>query len=297
MKKLIYICVILIIANISFAQNDGAANTGLTFLKDGVGARALSLGNAYSMLATDAFGVFYNPALMNYGESNVSLSHNISMIDYTATSAAVKYKFGKFGIGLGLLRSGVSDIEVRTTPGEPLDKFDSQNLSVNLAFSYQIYDYISVGFAPKLLYEKIYTDEASGYGFDIGTSYIKNNLNVSFVVANLGSMNEMNAERTKLPSLVRFGGAYNYQMKNFDILFALEGNKVLDGGKFHIHSGIEAGYKNFLFLRAGLMTGYETKNFTAGLGLKYKGINFDYCFIPYSDALGTGNTFTLGYNF
>ena len=91
--------------------------------------------------------------------------------------------------------------------------------------------------------------------------------------------------------------AYNYKLKNFDVLFALEGNKVLDGGKFHIHTGIEAGYKSFVFFRAGFMTGYETKNFTAGIGLKYKGINFDYCFIPYSDALGTGNAFTLGYNF
>jgi hypothetical protein len=297
MKKLIFIFTILILANISFAQNDGPANTGLSFLKDGAGARALAMGNAYSMLASDALGVFYNPALMNCGDNNVSLSHNISMIDYTTTAAAVKYRFGKFGIGLGLLKSGVSDIEVRTTPGAVLDKFDSQNLSVNLAMSYQIYKNISFGVTPKLLYEKIYTDEASGFGFDIGTSYIQENINFSFVIANLGSMNEMNVERTKLPSLVRFGGAYNYKMKNFDLLFALEGNKVLDGGIFHIHSGIEAGYKNFLFLRAGFMSGYETKNFTAGLGLRYKGIMLDYSFIPYSDALGTGNTFTLGYNF
>lgn len=297
MKKLIFIFIILLISNLSFSQNDGSANTGLSFLKDGVGARGLAMGNAYSMLATDALGIFYNPALMNYGGNNVTLAHNISMIDYTASAVGVKYRFGKFGIGLGLLRSGVNDIEVRTTPGALIDKFDSQNLSINLSMSYQIYENISIGVTPKLLYEKIYTDEASGFGLDIGTSYIKNNINFSFVVANIGSMNEMNVDETKLPTLVRFGGAYDYKMKNFNLIFALEGNKVLDGGKLHIHSGIEAGYKNFVFLRAGYMSAYETKNFTAGIGLKYNGLQFDYCFIPYSDALGTGNTFTLGYNF
>ncbi len=45
-----------------FAQNDGAGNTGLAFLKFGVGARAVSMGEAYSSISEDATAYIYNPA-------------------------------------------------------------------------------------------------------------------------------------------------------------------------------------------------------------------------------------------
>jgi hypothetical protein len=294
---IIIISIFIFSAVQSFAQNDGSANTGLSFLKSGTGARSQAMGEAYSSISDDAISILYNPALVNSGKSNVSISHNISMVDYKATFVGTKFIFGKFGIGAGLIRTGVDDIEVRMVPGAPLEKFDSQNLSLNVTAAYQLYENFSVGITSKLLYEKIYIDEASGIGFDFGTSYKKDNLALSFVVANIGSMNELKDASTKLPTLVRFGGGYFYPVKDFNFVFAAEGFKVIDGGKFHIHSGIEAGYRNFLYIRAGYMTNYENKGFSAGLGFKYKGLNIDYAFIPYSNAFGTGNTFSIGYDF
>lgn len=295
-KIILFITIILIAAN-SFAQNDGSANTGLSFLKTGTGARSNAMGEAYSSISDDATSILYNPALMNSGTGNVTLSHNISLIDYKSTFAGTKFIFGKFGVGVGLIRTGVDDIEVRLVPGAPVEKFNSQNLSLNVSAAYQFYENFSVGVTSKLLYEKIYADEASGLGFDIGTAYRKNNLALSFVVANIGSMNELKDVSTKLPTLVRFGGGYIYPVKDFKFIFAAEGFKVLDGGLFHIHSGIEAGYKDFVFLRAGYQTNYENKGISAGIGFSYKGLNIDYAFIPYTNSFGTGNTFTIGYNF
>ncbi|MBN1632966.1 MAG: PorV/PorQ family protein [Ignavibacteria bacterium] len=288
---------IILFATDSSAQNDGSANTGLSFLKTGTGAKSMAMGEAYSSISDDAVSMLYNPALVNRGKSNVTLSHNISMIDYKASFVGSKFIFGKFGVGIGLIRTGVDDIEVRLVPGAPLEKFNSQNLSLNFSAAYQIYENFSVGITSKLLYEKIYIDEASGVGFDFGTLYRKENLALSFVVANIGSVNELKDVSTKLPTLVRFGGGYFYPLKDFNFIFAAEGFKVLDGGKFHIHTGIEAGYKDFIFLRAGYMTNYENKSLSAGLGFRYKGLTIDYGFIPYSNSFGTGNTFSLGYNF
>ena len=293
---ILFITIILFSA-VSYAQNDGSANTGLSFLKSGTGARSQAMGEAYSSVSDDAVSILYNPALINSGKSNVTISHNISMLDYKATFVGTKFLFGKFGIGVGLIRTGVDDIEVRMVPGAPLEKFDSQNFSLSVTAAYQLYENFSVGVNSKLLYEKIYVDEASGVGFDFGTSYKKDNLALSFVVANIGSMNELKDVSTKLPTLVRFGGGYFYPVKDFKFVFAAEGLKVIDGGKFHIHTGIEAGYRDFLFLRAGYMTNYENKGISAGLGFKYKGLNIDYAFIPYSNTFGTGNTFTIGYDF
>ncbi len=297
MKKIILIYILVLLPIIVSAQNEGSANTGLAFLKTGISARAIAMGDAYSSISEDATSILYNPALINLGENNVTISHNISLVDFTSSFMGTKFVFNKFGIGVGVLRAGVDDIEVRTGPGSPLEKFNSQDITINFGISYNVYENISVGLASKFIYEKIYVDDASGFGFDIGTIYKKDMFSFSFVLANIGSMNEMRSARIKLPTLARFGGSYKYSHKDFNFIGAIEGFKVLEGGKFHIHSGLEAGYKETFFIRVGFQTNYENKNFSAGLGIKYKGIVLDYAFIPYSHSFGTGNTFSIGYNF
>jgi hypothetical protein len=65
----------------------------------------------------------------------------------------------------------------------------------------------------------------------------------------------------------------------------------------HINSGIDIGFKNIIFLRAGYQTNYENKNFTSGVGIKYKNFTLDYAFIPQTSGFGTTNAFSLGFNF
>lgn len=299
MKKYFLLALVLIFSVSAYAQNDGSANTGLAFLKLGVGARSMAMGDAYSSVSDDGTAVIYNPARLNAGmDNNLTVMYNSAMQDLTNNFIGAKVKFNKLGIGFGLLKTSVSDIEVRTIPGAAIDKFDAQNLSMNVSLCYELYKNLSVGVTSKLIYEKIYIDEASGVGFDIGTNYIKDDLSVSFVLSNLGSFNALKDASTKLPTAVRFGGAYSFKKKsNLNLLFALEGYKVLDGGKFHINSGAEIGYKDLLFIRLGYQTAYENKGFTTGVGFKYKGILLDYAFIPYSDSFGTSNTLSLGFNF
>ena len=42
-----------------------AGETGLSFLKLGVGGRALGMGEAYSAVAADPTAMYYNPAAMS----------------------------------------------------------------------------------------------------------------------------------------------------------------------------------------------------------------------------------------
>jgi hypothetical protein len=297
MKK--YFLIVLLILSIkTFAQNDGAANTGFSFLKLGVGARALAMGDAYSSICDDGTAVIYNPARLNSGNSNnVTLMYNSAMQDLTNNYIGAKLKFNKFGIGVGLFKTNVAGIEIRTIPGAPIDKFDAQNLSLNVSMCYEIYKDLSIGVTSKMLYEKIYIDESSGVGFDIGTNYVKDNMSLSFVLSNLGSVNELKDVSTKLPTAVRFGGAYTFKKNNLNFILALEGFKVLDGGNLHVNSGGEISYKDLLFIRLGYQTAYENKGFTTGIGFRYKSIILDYAFIPYSDSFGTSNTISLGFNF
>lgn len=281
------------------AQNDGTANTGLSFLKFGVGARAIAMGDAYSSIAEDATAFIYNPARLNFGQrSNLSLMHNQSVQDMKTDFVAIKFPLSKrISMGIGFFTTSIDDIEVRTIPGASTEKFDARNLSTGISFGYTINPNLSIGITGKFLFEKIYVDEASGLGFDFGTNYTKDNYSLAFVVANIGSVNELKSVSTKLPTLVRFGGSYKFTNNKFGFNFGADGMKVLDGGKFHIHAGGEAGYNNTVFLRLGYQTDYDNRGITTGLGFKYKSLNVDYAFVPYKSEFGSSNSFSLGINF
>lgn len=298
MFRKIILIVFLLISGYSYSQNDGAGNTGLSFLKTGVGAREISMGEAVSSITDDGTAVYYNPArLFSGAKNNVTLMHNASVADFTVDYIGAKVSWTKFAFGIGIHSASVSDIEIRTAPGALIDKFSSRDLSIGLSLAYMVNENISLGVTPKFLYEKIYVDEASGMAFDFGGNFSKGNTNISFVVANIGSINQLRNEETKLPAYVRFGGSYKTGKGNLSYLFGADGFKVMDGGTFHLHTGAEVGYKQIVFLRAGYQTQYENKSFTAGLGLRYKGLNIDYAFVPYKNEFGSSNSFSLGLTF
>lgn len=298
MKKLILIIIILVYTAPVFSQNDGAANTGLAYLKLGIGARSIAMGEAFSSLSDDGTAFIYNPARMNANENgNVTAMFNKTMLDMTTNYVGAKFRIKKFGIGIGLLKTTISDIEVRNIPGAPLEKFNADNFSGGISLSYEVYKNLAVGITGKLLYEKIYIDEASGFGMDFGANYMYNNFSFAAVLSNVGSMNALKNSETKMPTSLRFGASYNYKKDNLSLTGAIDGYKVLDGGNFHGHFGAEGGYKDFVFLRVGYMSGYDNKGFTAGVGFKYKSLYLDYAFQPYSTGFGSGNSLSLGYNF
>ena len=298
MKRIILSIIFLAISVSAFSQNDGAANTGLAYLKLGIGARSIAMGDAFSSLSDDGTAFIYNPARMNASENgNVTAMFNKTMLDMTTNYVGAKFRIKKFGIGVGLLKTTISDIEVRNNPGAPLEKFNADNFSGGISLSYEVYKNLAVGITGKLLYEKIYIDEASGFGMDFGANYIYNNFSFAAVLSNVGSMNALKNSETKMPTSLRFGASYNYKKDNLSITGAVDGYKVLDGGTFHGHFGAEGGYKDFVFLRAGYMSGYDNKGFTAGVGFKYKSLYLDYAFQPYSTGFGSGNSISLGYNF
>lgn len=294
----ILILFIVLIGNLS-AQNDGAANTGLSFLKFGASARAIAMGDAYSSVADDATAYIYNPARLNFGnKSNLTLMHNMSAQDLTTDFIAIKYPLSdKIAMGVGFFTTSVSGIQIRNNPGAVIDNFDTRNLSTGVSFGYKITPNFSMGITGKYLFEKIYVDDASGFAFDFGSNYSKDNLNLALVVSNVGSMNDLKNASSKLPTLIRFGGSYKNSRNEFSYNIALEGFKVFDGGAFHVYTGGEAGYKEFVFLRLGYQSSYENKGLTTGVGFKYKTLNLDYAFIPSVSEFGTGNTISLGINF
>jgi hypothetical protein len=300
MRKLSIILVILSTAGSVLAQNDGAGNTGLAFLKLGVTSRAVSMGESVVSNSNDASATHYNPAALFLGSNvNALFMHNEQILGVRTEFLAAKVKFEKFAFGLNLNNTSVNDIEIREIPGAPIDKFTAQNFAMGISGAYKVNENLQLGLTAKFLFEKIYIDNASGYAFDIGGLYSMDNFSAGAVISNFGSMSEMRSESTKLPTAARFGASYliNLPKLGGGVRVSTDGFKVFDGGKFHFNGGAEFLYKDFLAIRAGYQSGYEDRNITTGIGLKYKAFSLDYAFVPYRYSLGSSHTVTVGTSF
>jgi long-subunit fatty acid transport protein len=297
-NKFIALILFLLIftAKFTFSQNEGAANTGLAFLKLGVSSRSIALGEAVVSNSFDASATHYNPALLFNGSNlNILFMHNQQVLGLRTEFLAAKIKFSKFAFGLSINNTAVDNIQIREIPGEPVAEFNAQNFALGISAAYKINSNLSFGLTSKFLYEKIYIDNASGIAFDFAAAYQKNNFSIGASFSNFGSMSNLRNQPTKLPSSFRLGASYFIPINSLSsqLLVSADAFKVLDGGKFHAHSGAELIYKNFLAIRAGFQSGYENKFITAGIGLKYKAFSLDYAFVPYKFSLGSSHTITL----
>ena len=284
--------------SVGFAQT---GTTGLSFLKLGVGARALGMGEAYSAIAADPSATFYNPAALSLSSAPQLLLMHKEWIQGTRTEfIGATTRMHDVSLGVSANATGVNDLELRTTPGPALGTFDARNTSIGISAAFAIDSSISVGVTAKYLYEKIYVYAASGYALDVGGLYTTPwNITIALSLNNLGSVNELDKESSALPTLIRFGSAYVHDIPDLDGVFTVSSDVVAFTAekKTHVHLGAEFNFKNTFALRAGYQSGYAAKSFSAGAGIRYDIVNFDYAFVPFRENLGTTNTFSIGVHF
>lgn len=284
----------------SNAQSGGGA--GLSFLKIGVSARSMGMGDAG--VAGDDLGsaLYYNPALIaDDTRASVTITHNEWIEDITTEylGVAVPANGWSFGVFLGL--TSVGGIEVRDVPGEPIAETDTRNFAGGFTAAFSLADGVDVGTTVKYVYEKIHVDEASGYAFDFGLAvrpFADGSLaplRTGFTLANVGSMTALRTVETTLPMLLRYGAGYRFPIESVKGGLTVEaaGLTLLEESATHLNIGAEFDYLGIVFLRAGFQSGYETKDLSFGGGAVYGGLRFDYAFTPFNDIMGNAHTIAL----
>lgn len=279
-----------------------AGNTGLSFLKYGFGARNIAMGDAGAALSNDLTGLFYNPAKLALTEkSEVLFMHNEWIQDVSSEVIGAKTELWGIPFALGFNVTSIGGIELREIPGEAISKFDANYFYGSLSTGFFVVDDLSFGASFKYLYEGLLSDEATGFGFDFGLNYLLpyKGLTASAVVKNIGSMNALRNEETKLPTELRIGTAYTFSLTDskFDFTGGVEYQKYLDNDDNHFNLGGEILFNKLIAARAGYQTGYESRGFTAGIGLMWGNLKFDYAFLPFSYGLGNANLFSLQFKF
>lgn len=324
------------------------------FLSIGVGARAFGMGNATIASQNNAESAFWNPA--NLVDMKTKYDASVMHAEYFGGLSAYDYLgFGmmindKSALGLSLIRYGVDDIPNTL---ELIDK--DGNIRYDRVTSFSAADYafliaysrktgiqgLNIGGNVKLIYRHT-GDFASayGFGFDIATTYQKNNWKMAAVlrdatstfnawVFKTGDLEEVfeltgneipsNSTELTLPRLIlavsrEFSISDKFSLlAEFDADLTFDGkrNVLIKGDPISIdpHLGIEASFKKFIYLRAGISNIQEetdfdqTKKWTfqpnLGLGINYKNFRLDYALTDIGDQsiAKYSNVFSLSYSF
>lgn len=272
--------------------------TGMPFLKMGVGARSIGMGEAFSAAADDASASFYNPASLAFAQQpTLTLMHRQWIGDVTTEYLGAALPGESYSFALGINSTGVDGIEAREHPGPATGTFGLHDYAITGTGAYKIQNDLSIGISARFLFEKLYVEESSGYSIDAGAAYRYNeHLRLALAVTNLGSVSPLATESTPLPEALRTGAAYGSTITNeISGLVTADALKFFgdDGARFHL--GAEATYDNVLSLRCGYQFGYEAKGLSTGFGVRYGILTFDYAYVPFSESLGDMHTFSLSF--
>jgi hypothetical protein len=295
--KIIY--VLLAVWSIPMVSETNNASSGLSFLKLGVGARAIAMGEAYGALSDDASGIYYNPAGIAFGETNeVTVMHKQWAFGTATEFLGSTVHASPFTFGFGFNSTNVNGIEIRQQPGPAQGTFGLRDLAISATASWRIDTNLSLGATAKFLYEKIYVDESNGAAFDFGVRYqYSHSLAFAIAVSNLGSMSKLVSDPITLPTVFRGGVSFFSPLNDdFSATIASDLLKVVHDNGVRIHAGGEISYRSLLAIRTGYQIGYDAKSFSAGLGVRYSLLQFDYAFVPFSNQLGDTHTFALTFN-
>ncbi len=294
----------------NFYPNSGLAQvggSGMAFLKLGVTGRGTAMADAMAGHVSGAGATYYNPAGLvtadtSTGTTQLMLMHREWIQDTRAEFLATLILLGgEDAIGFSITSTTVSDIEIRTRPGDAEGTFTARNYAIGASCAHAISDCLALGFTGKFLYEKILVDEASGAAFDIGAQYSTPlpHLSVGGSLANLGSLSVLRSEKTKLPSLLRIGPAYESQFgdRGSSLTIASDLVHIFPESTSFLNVGGEFNFEQVTAIRVGYQFGSDSRRFTAGVGFRYEMFLFDYAYAPLSNDLGTTHAFSLAINF
>lgn len=316
-KLLVAILFVMVAATMSVAEN-GLISDPMAI---GVGARPLGMGKAYVGVAEDADAVFTNPA----GIAGITNPKLTSM--YTSLMGEVGYIVvggaypinDKSAVGVGIVNSSTGDITLTGTNGAATGEIGKWSNSV-IFLSYGTYanaipmlknldrdvllganlKYISSGGDGST---SIANASGSGMSADLAmlvpiTHYMNVGLNYQNALG--GQISRSGSTDTVSPTLKlgtqvcligREGKSYNphnnrklYANIDYDVNSNSRPNEA--------HLGLEFWPSSNLALRVGS----DNNEMTAGLGLRFTGIEFNYAYHPYNGiSENTTHFFSLGY--
>jgi len=293
---------------------DGNGGYAGAFLRLGLGAKNIALGNSGIAGSSDGYSFYYNPAITGFAKGKtVSLSYSFMSLDrrfnfigFTMEAPPVA------GFSVGWINSGVSDLPSVSGIGEFGSSIDHSINAAFFNFARQFGKNLSLGLTIKYVWESIQagTDHyfSGGWGWDLGAEYkLNNSLTFALVARDIGTKFKANTDKIfehggttidRFPSLYLAGLHYQLPLEWLSTSYDFE---TSDKNAIEHHLGLEASYRQAVVLRLGY---YTRGGLTYGAGINLhelhperKGIlgrlgQLDYAFLPSVYDEGSSHIFS-----
>lgn len=295
-KKLTAVILVLSFIILPF-QNVFA--TGKVFLLNpdpvtsGMGDSGVALTSSY------ATGANINPA------STVGVYRTVATLAVSNITGNIQYDYGSIAFlsSIGVFSAGVMYVDYQT--GDYFDNWGREiddlgpTYDISAVLNYSLpfkrflptfIDYGGIGANLKFIRSSLADYISEAIAFDLGAVFaIPTVDHFSFGVAlkNFGTNQKYVKETFNLPQMLTMGIGFTYE-DFYNLKIALDFNDMKDYENYTC-IGFSFNPVYFLAFRFGLKLGGESifNNTRFGVGLQFKGVSFDYAFIPTSDLNAT----------
>jgi len=320
-------------AQAQLIPNLGGQRAGISafqFLKIGVGARAVGLGESFVAIANDASALYWNPAgLVQFNDNQVIVGHTEYVVDIKHEFLGTVYHLStNEAVGLSVASLHMDDMPV-TTETQPFGNgryFSFGDVAVGLSFSKRMTDQFSFGVTFRYVEETLDVLKMRGLVADLGTFYATGlgSSRFAVVVSNFGADVSPSGEAAATygsgtissfqsfspPTQFKLGFAMEpMESEHQRVTTSIELNHPNDNAE-NVHLGVEYQWEKWLWLRAGLkrtigerLLGADNTSsgdFTAGLGIAiptaFSDIKLDYAYANFN-ALGSVHRISLGLSY
>lgn len=283
--------------------HENAGTRAMTFLKIGVGAKAIGMGESQVAATDDLYASYWNPAgLARLEQPQLALMHNEWFAGINHEFVGVALPIGDsrtIGASANFLSFG--ELQGRDRDGNETTVFRPYDLALIFSYAHSFGDALAFGANAKFLREQIADESGSGIAFDFGGLYTFQTLPLSlgFNAQHIGPRVKFVEDAFGLPFTFRLGAAYTPWSDAFTLT-----TDIVRPSDNDIAAGVGAGYTigNILQLRTGYkykLGGNDlgvTSGLTGGFGLTLRRFQIDYALVPFG-VLGLTHRFSLVANF
>ncbi len=335
-KLLVHIVLLSVFVSQGVAQlvpNLGGQRAGISafqFLKIGVGARGVAMGESFVAVANDASALFWNPAgLVDAQQNQVIASHAEYLVDISHEFLGVSYRLGENdAVGVSFSSLHMKDMEI-TTELQPFGTgryFSFGDIAIGLTYSKKMTEQFSFGATIRYVEETLDILKMRSVMVDLGTLYWTGLGSTRFAVtiSNFGSDVEPKGNVTQangvsvtsfqsfsLPTIFKLGVAMEaMETEDSRLTTSLQLNHPNDNSE-HFRLGLEYAFKNTFFLRGGIKrtigqrlfgrdeTSPEDFTFGAGVAVdlaELTRVNADYAFARFGE-LGSVHRISIAFTY
>ncbi|HVN67308.1 MAG TPA: PorV/PorQ family protein [Candidatus Sulfotelmatobacter sp.] len=304
------------------ARADGSLSDPMSI---GVGARPLGMGKAYVAVAEDGDAIFMNPAGIARATSpKLTSMYSSLMNDVNYTVVGGVYPYGaKSAIGAGFVNARVGDIPLTDVNGSSTGTGSWGNSVMFLSYGTYLSE-LPLGLkldrdvllGASLKYFSVGGDgtgvkdgSGTGYNVDLGALYPVNdyimlgaNLQNALPASMGGKItNKTTGQTDSILRTLKVGTRVTLMGNEGSALLPQTNRRLYGNFDYDINQGgqpgvLHAGLEFWPTANLALRGGLDDKDMTAGIGVRFSGVEFNYAYHPYNGISNdTTHYFSIGY--